>query len=260
MLKEERALARRPKTIMGKTPSTIDRESWKWSRKRERLLAEGIHYRSTIFAALLIMTCILVVFLIVYTLMYSFFQFGLLSWVLIAAAIVSGIAAYSLWASGRVRTRRLLLGLTLLVIVALTIYATWFVLTPNWVFGVRADKSSYRLGERVQITVTLENHGFVPQSITSLTANPVVVAVYDLTPTQMWYSPYLLNETTFSISPGQALVRTFVWNQTNLVNPGFWNTTYKAGTYQIEAFIPKSNDFTNSKLFSADVYINVTST
>jgi len=196
--------------------------------------------------------------------MYSFFQFGLLSYVLIAAAILSGVAAYSLYASGKVRTHTLLLGLTLLVVVALTIYATWFVLTPNWVFGLRTDKSSYALGERVQITVTLENLGFVSQSITSPTANPVVVAVYAraLAPTtQMWYSPYLLNKTSFSISPGQPLVRTFVWNQTNSVNPEFWNTTYMAGTYLIEAFIPKSRDFdVSSRLFNAYVYINVTAT
>lgn len=255
-------MARRRKTIISRTPSIGDREPRKWSRKREELLVESIHCRSLIFTALLILTCMLAVFLIVYILMYSFFQSGLL-YVLIPAAILSGAAAYSLCASGKVRTRKLLLGLTLLVILALTTYATWFVLTPNWVFGLRTDKSSYILGESVQITVTLENHGFVPQLMTSPTANPVVVAVYawhnDPFPNMVWYSPYFWNETTFSILPSQALVRTFVWNQTNFVNPWLGNTTYKAGTYLIEASIPKSSDF-SSNLFSADVYINVTAT
>jgi ABC-type multidrug transport system fused ATPase/permease subunit len=228
-------------------------------------LVESISFRSLIFTALFILTCILTVFVIAYTLMYSFFQFGLLSYVLIAAAILSGVAAYSLYASGKVRIHKLLLGLGLLAVVALTIYATWFVLAPNWVFGLSTDKSSYTLGERVQITVTLENHGFVPQSITSPTTNPVVVAVYAralTVTTQMWYSPYLLNETSFSISPGQPLVRTFVWNQTSSSNPEFWNTTYMAGPYLIEAFIPKSRvDFdVSSRLFNAYVYINVTAT
>jgi len=166
------------------------------------------------------------------------------------------------------RRLRMLVALALLAIVALTIYATWFVLAPNWVFDLTTDKSSYSLGENVQITVTLENHGFMSHSITSSTANPVVVAVYALREdptlsTQVWYSPYLLNETTFSISSGQALVRTFVWNQTNFVNPWFWNTTYKTGTYRVEAFIPipKSTNFAvDPRLFSAYVYINVTAT
>lgn len=249
---------------MNGTPSIGDGESGKWSRKREGLLVKGVGFRSLIFTALLILTCILAVFLIAYTLIYSFFQFGLLSYVLIAAAILSGVAAYSLYANGKVQIHKLLLGLTLLVIVAFTIYATWFVLTPNWVFGLSTDKSSYKVGERVQITVTLENHDFVSQSITSPTANPVVVAVYAralTVTTQMWYSPYLLNETSFSILPGQALVRTFVWNQTSSSNPEFWNTTYMVGPYLIEAFIPKSRDFdVSSRLFNAYVCINVTAT
>jgi len=228
-------------------------------------LVNGTSHRSLISAALLLLTFILAVFLVVYILMYSFFLFGLLSYVLIVAVILSGFAAYFFWASRTVRTHKLLLGLILLVIVALAIYGTWFVLTPNWVFGLATDKSSYSLGKEVQITVTLENRGFIPHSITSPTANPVVVAVYALyeaptLSTQVWYSPYVLNETTFSVSPGQALVRTFVWNQTNFVNPGLWNTTYKVGTYRVEAFIPESSDLTGSKLFSAMVYLNVTAT
>jgi hypothetical protein len=164
-----------------------------------------------------------------------------------------------------VRTRWIVLAFALLAIIALVIYTTWFVLTPNWAFGLATDKASYGLGENVQITVTLENHGFISHSITSPTANPVVVAVYALSEdptlkTQVWYSLYLLNETTFTVSPDQALVRTFEWNQMNFVNPWFWNTTYKAGTYLIEAFIPKSSDLLSSKLFSAEVYINIAAT
>lgn len=196
--------------------------------------------------------------------MFSFFRFGLLSYVIIAAAILSGAAVYSLWASGKVRTNRLLLGLALLAVVASTVYGTWFVLTPNWVFALTTDKSSYSLGQEVEITVTLENHGFIPHSITSPTANPVVTTVYALyeDPTlssQVWYSPYVLNETTFTVSPGQALVRTFVWNQTNLVNPSLWNTTHKPGEYRVEAFIPESSDLIG-KLFSVEAYVNVTAT
>lgn len=169
----------------------------------------------------------------------------------------------------KVRTRRIILSSVLLAIVALAIYATWVVITSNWVFGLATDKSSYSLGERVQITVTLENHGYIPHSITSLITNPVVVQISEVSTynptvtTQVWYSPYLRNETAFTVSPGQALVRTFTWNQTNTVNPWFWNTTYKPGTYLVEAFIPKDSDLTlidSSTLFSAWFYINVTAT
>jgi len=250
---------------MGRTPSTIDRESGKWSTwRREGLLVEGIRYRSPIFAALLILTCILAVFLIVSILIYSLL---LLSYVLIAAAILSGIAAYSCFASGKVRTRKVLLGLTLLVIVTLTFYAALFVLSltrANWVFVLTTDKSSYSLGEKVLITVTLENYGFVSHSITSATSDPVVV-VYAISPVDLsgrkvWSNPYLFEETTFSVSPGQALVRTYVWNQTNSAQPWLWNATYEAGTYLIEAFIPGSFGPTPSTLFLADVYMNVTAT
>lgn len=228
-------------------------------------MVEGIRYRSPIFAALLILTCTLAVFLIVSILIYSLV---LLSYVLIAAAILSGIAAYSFFASGKMRTRKVLLGLTLLVIVALTSYATLFVLSrarANWVFVLTTDKSSYSLGEKVQITVTLENHGFVSQSITSPMSDPVVV-VYarvseeDPSTRSVWNNPYLFEETTFSVSPGQALVRTYVWNQTNSAQPWLWNATYEAGTYLIEATIWGSLGPTPSTLFNADVYINVTAT
>jgi hypothetical protein len=155
-----------------------------------------------------------------------------------------------------------------LAIIALAVYATWSVLTPVWVFGLATDKTAYGLGEDVQIIVTLENHGFISHPITAAIANPVFVAVYAVAEsnptitTQVWYSHYVSNETTFTVSPSQPLLRTFVWNQTNFVNPGYWNTTYKAGTYLIEAFIPKSGAgwpaLLGPKLFSAYVYINVT--
>jgi hypothetical protein len=243
----------------------MDGESGKWSmRRREGLLGEGIRYRSPIFVVLLILACILAVFLVVSILIYSLV---LLFYVLVAAVILSGIAAYSCFASGMVRTRKVLLGLILLVIVALTSYAALFVLSltrANWVFVLATDESSYSLGQEVLITVTLENHGFVSHSITSPTSDPVVVAYtispVDLSERMVWSNPYSFEETTFSVSPGQALVRTYVWNQTNSAQPWLWNATYEAGTYLIEATIWGSFGPTASRLFNADVYINVTAT
>lgn len=255
---------------MSRMPYIGDEESGKWSRKRERLLAEGVSYRSLIFTALLILTCILAVFLVVYTLMYSFFRFGLLSYVLIAAVILSGFAAYSLYASGKVRTRKLLLGLTLLVVVALAIYATWSVLTPSWSFEITTDKPVYTLGENVQITVTLKNKGYVSHSFTAAVDNPVLVSIEYVNPNnptvkyQVWYTPYQKSETTFTVSPNQPFTRTCTWNQTDIQGWQFWNTTYMAGTYYIEAFIPKKEEsfpiISDHALFLAWVYINVTAT
>lgn len=161
------------------------------------------------------------------------------------------------------QARKALIGLFLLVIVIAVIFVIWIVVVPHWTFVLTTDKFSYRLGEEVQINVSLANHGFIAHSFTSPIANPVVVAVYELSEisdTNVWYSPPFGNETTYVISAGQALVRAFIWNQTNTVNPAFWNTTYKAGEYLVDAFIPQSPELNGPRIFSAKLYITVTAT
>jgi hypothetical protein len=143
------------------------------------------------------------------------------------------------------------------------IFVIRIVIVPQWTFVVTTDKSSYHLGEEVQISVSLANHGLISRSFTSPIANPVVVAVYEVSETSdtnVWYSPPFGNETTYVISAGQALVRTFTWNQTNTVNTAFWNTTYKAGQYLVDAFIPQDPELNGPRIFSAKLYITVTPT
>jgi len=165
---------------------------------------------------------------------------------------------------------KIILAAVSMAAVFIALYIVNFIMTPRWSFEVTTDKAVYSLGENVQITATLRNMGYVSSSFTAPVDNPVLVSVEEVSPnnptvrSQVWYTPFQESETTFTVSPGQPLVRTYMWNQTNTENPQFWNITYKAGTYYIEAFIPKKGDgsweWDMDALFRAWVYVNVTET
>jgi hypothetical protein len=140
--------------------------------------------------------------------------------------------------------------------------------SSKWAFTITTDKPTYKLGEDVQIIVRLENRGFLTQGFDPRVCAPIIVSVEYESPynptvtTQVWYSPY--NEDLrchFSIRPGQHIERDFLWNQTNTANPWSWNTTYKEGTFQIWAFIPRPGPFhlRTNPLFETWTIINVTS-
>jgi hypothetical protein len=166
------------------------------------------------------------------------------------------------------RKKLLFLTLGLVLLSSGVTHVVWVVATPRWSFSVSTDKSTYELGEPVQITATLENHGYIPQTFTSAVDDAITVNVEwgPFLPIPVWNAPYKENQTAFTISPRQRLVRTFVWNQTNTVNPWFWNTTYMPGTYLINAFVPKRGgatifeDYYDDMPFWATTYINVTAT
>jgi len=165
---------------------------------------------------------------------------------------------------------QVILEFLLIPIVFVGIYIGDVIMAPSWSFELTTDKPVYGLGENVQITVTLKNKGYVSHSFTAAIDSPVIVLVEYVSPSNpsvmhsVWYTPYEENETTFTLSPNQLLTRTYMWNQTNTQNPAAWNTTYNAGTYYIEAFIPKEKDssitISSNALFRASVYINVTET
>jgi len=165
---------------------------------------------------------------------------------------------------------KIILAAVSMAAVFIALYIVNFIMTPRWSFEVTTNKTVYSLGEDVQITVTLKNIGYVSSSFTAQVDNPILVSVeytYPTSPTakyQVWYTPFQEIETTFTVSPSQPLVRTYTWNQTNTQVPQFWNTTYKAGTCYIEAFIPKKGtgswEWNMDALFRAWIYINVTET
>jgi len=162
-----------------------------------------------------------------------------------------------------------LLTSSIMIIAAIVTQSTWTIVTPNWSFTVSTDKSSYMLGEDVNITAVLKNTGFITHSFKSKVSEPVLIIVFQLlgpggtVPVSVWWnSPWEENISEFLIMPSQSLGRSFSWNQTNISNPWFWNQTYMPSTYRITAFIPNAQGEVISDsyaLFSASTRINVTS-
>jgi len=157
------------------------------------------------------------------------------------------------------RKKLVLLTFSVMIIAMIVSHSVWAIVTPKWSFSVTTDKSTYSLGESVQITVTLKNVGFIDQSFTSAVDVPFVVSVrmYDIT---IWYSPYNRNPTEFTIAPHQSLERTFTWNQTDI---GFPEREIEPGTYVIVAFTPKVEEgwisiTSHQRLFNAYTTINIT--
>lgn len=163
-------------------------------------------------------------------------------------------------------SKRKIIVLALIVIAAgFTVqYLVRTVVTPNWSFTIATDKSTYELGEPVQINVTLKNLGLITHSFKSATKDPVVVQIllkrlnnpFSL---EVWYSNPYHEATEFTIPSHQSLERTFTWNQTNRSNPWFSNQTEIPGTYTIRAIIPNpQTEFVLDKpLFLAQTSIEI---
>lgn len=129
----------------------------------------------------------------------------------------------------------LLLAVAVMVTAATLTNSVWTIVAPRWSLSVSTDKPVYRLGEDVQITVSLENLGFISHSFASATNDPVVVSIETPGGGQVGYSHYHLREKEFTLAPHQTLVRTFAWNQTNIHFP---EKQIEPGHYYIRALIP----------------------
>ena len=147
----------------------------------------------------------------------------------------------------------------------LATYSIWTIITPNWSFKVMTDKTNYLLGETVEITVVLENCGFITHSFTSLVSNPIIVSVRYIHPEnptvtpQVWCTPFHISKTKFTLAPHQSLEKKFFWDQTNIYNP---EDKIETGTYLIEALVPsaESDIIGATNLFYAWTIINITAT
>ena len=186
------------------------------------------------------------------------FWFGfvyIVAWVLLLA-----LADDFFIGSGRLsRKKLLLLTFGVMIISNAVTHSVFAVISPRWSFSVYTDKNTYRLGENVQITVSLENRGFIAHSFKSSISGPIAVSIEYGILSQVWYSPYNLNRTEFTIAPHQTLERTFVWNQTNIHYP---EKEIDPKTYTVRACIPSFpyDPFTGPSIFWASTSINVTST
>ena len=162
------------------------------------------------------------------------------------------------------RRRILLLTFGVMSMALVSAQSIWIIITPKWSFSVSTDKSTYMLGETVMISVSLKNMGFITHSFKSKVTNPVEITIerpYGDNPTvrkQVWYSPYQLKETEFSVEPNRILQRNFLWNQTDIHSP---EEDIESGTYYIIALIPDAQHVGwQSKLFYTYTMINITST
>jgi len=165
------------------------------------------------------------------------------------------------------RKKLVLLTFSVMIIAMIVSHSVWAIVTPKWSFSVTTDKSTYSLGESVQITVTLKNVGFIDQSFTSSLSDPVAVSVEIVhedptVRTQAWYSPYHPNPTKFTIAPHQSLERNFTWNQTWTTNLWALNgQTRMLGKYIIQAFIPNVQEdwplTLSNRLFTAYTTISI---
>jgi len=156
------------------------------------------------------------------------------------------------------RKKALLLTFGIIIMSITVTHSVWAIITPRWSFSVTTDKNTYRLGENVTITVTLENHGLITHSFKSSISDPVVVRIRTSW-YHIWYTPSHYNITEFTISPNQPLERTFVWNQTNIYHPEKENEPNK---YYVHAHIPSSfaKPPFDYPIFQAGTSINITST
>jgi len=173
---------------------------------------------------------------------------------IVAWAFVFIFAVDFFISDGKFSGRKIIL-LTFGVIILSTTgtHSVWTIVTPKWSFSVSTDKSTYKLGENIQITVSLENIGFITHSFESSISEPVVVSIDDY----KWYSPYHLNRTEFTLPPGQSLVRTFIWNQTSR----FPEREIEPGEYWIKALIPSDDtDIFWQPVFAAGTGITISST
>lgn len=142
--------------------------------------------------------------------------------------------------------------------------AVWTFVTPSWTFSVSTDKTTYRLGEAVNIQASLKNTGFITHSFKSLVSDPVIIDIeyeYPKNPTitfYVWYNPIHQSITEFSIESAKSLERSFIWNQTNAYSP---ENKIELGVYRITAFIPSDDPnkgIGGNYLFVAGTRINIT--
>jgi len=134
-------------------------------------------------------------------------------------------------------------------------YSAWTIVVPNWSFSVSTDKTTYSLGEDVEITVTLKNMGFIAHSFKSEVSNAISLLVSNPSKgSYVWWNSSHLEDTALSLEPNQILQRNFVWNQTKIYKP---EEEIELGEYKIEARL--GSDWEHY-LFWAKTYINITST
>jgi hypothetical protein len=131
-------------------------------------------------------------------------------------ALALGFAFEFFVEKGRMSGERFfLLTSTAVLVSALVMHSSWIIVTPRWSLSISTDKSTYNLGETVEITVCLTNNGFITHSFNSRWDSPAIVVIRHYSGEgTVWWSAANLEDTYFSVGPKQVLQRIFFWNQT----------------------------------------------
>jgi len=181
---------------------------------------------------------------------------------LVAIVLVFGFAADYFILGNKLSWKKFLLLTFGLIIISATITQTFaIIVAPRWSFSVYTDKSTYRLGENVTISVYLKNTGFITHSFLPVTGNTrheSIVVGAQMTSSPVWYSLVYLENANRTIRPNQILQRTFIWNQT--ANIGIYKEREwqaEPGQYRISGGI---RDAHTNYIFSDETFINITST
>ena len=154
---------------------------------------------------------------------------------LVAWILVFGLAFDFFVGGAKLSGKKLLLLTFGAMIISTTVaHSVWTIVTPRWSFSVSTDKSTYSLGENVEITVYLKNMGFITHSFKSEASDPIIVRIVGRYDSVVWFSSSNREKTVFSVKPNQILQRNFLWNQTGYAN----YIDIVPGEYRIEAEIP----------------------
>jgi hypothetical protein len=141
----------------------------------------------------------------------------------------------------RMERKKLVLVAISIVIISITFFlSTKVIAGPNWSFTVSTNKPTYKLGEEVHITVSLENKGFIPHSFKLINDEPLYVGVRCQYPylagsmLPVWCTPFHEKYTDYyqEIQPSKNLEKLFLWNNTkNYSDQEIQLGTYKVGVY-----------------------------
>ena len=95
-------------------------------------------------------------------------------------------------------------------------FSVFEIMTPKWSFTVATDKTVYKLGETVTITMSIANNGRTTHSFNRTNSQiRIVVYLSNSSISLRWIGTAItISESEYSVTAGQSVQRTVAWNQT----------------------------------------------
>jgi hypothetical protein len=143
------------------------------------------------------------------------------------------------------KLKKLFASTLVFALILITPYPIYIILAPNWSLKVTTDKATYRLGESVNITITLANRGYVTHTFPPerIEGGFVVTVLGQTTGSQttLWWIRLGFSDTVIqngvTLEAGHALERNVFWDQTNTEDPYYCplGPISKTGNYTVHA-------------------------